>query len=167
MSTASSAKTIERHRGHGFKIRGVQIDCAAGQQLLHGGMHTVEGVGEALRGDRPAIDLDALGGLGEVGRGEETGAPPRGAQSGFDHGAGGTFSIGARDVNEAGAVLRAAERVEYLRDAFEAEFGGLDFVAQRVEEVDRIGVVHRRPSHSEPRASASGFASAPNLAVIV
>jgi hypothetical protein len=30
---------------------------------------------------------------------------------------------------EAGAVLRAAERVQYLRDTFEAKLGGLDFVA--------------------------------------
>ena len=133
---------IESHGGDGFKVRGVQVDCAGGQQLLHGGMHAVEGAGETLGGDGPAIDLDALGGFGEVGRGEESGAPPRGAQGGFDHGAGGAFAVGAGDVDEAGAVLRAAERVEYLSDTLEAEFGGLDFVAERVEEVDGIGVVH-------------------------
>jgi hypothetical protein len=129
----------------------VQVDCAGGQQLLHGGMHTVEGVGEALGGNWPAVDLDALGGFGEVGRGEESGTPPRDTQGGSDHRARGALPIGACDVDEAGAVLRPPERVEYLRDTFQSEFGGLDFVAQRVEEVDRIGVVHRgsRPFNAE------------------
>ena len=39
-------------------------------------------------------------------------------------------------------VLRPPERVQHRADALQAELGGLDFVAQRVEELDRIGVVH-------------------------
>jgi hypothetical protein len=29
-----------------------------------------------------------------------------------------------------------------LRDALEAQFGGVNFIAQRVQELDRIGVGH-------------------------
>jgi len=45
-------------------------------------------------------------------------------------------------VHEAQPVLRPSECFENRADALQAEFGGLDFVAQRVEELHRIGVVH-------------------------
>ena len=89
-----------------------------------------------------AVDADALGGFGEVRRGEQAGAAAGGAQGGFDHGAGGAFAVGAGDVHEAEPVLRAAQRLEDGADALQTEFGGLDLVAERVEELDRIGVVH-------------------------
>src|SRR5262249_7536541 len=57
----------ERHRGDGFEIRGVHIERAFDR-----GMHLLECSGESGGGDRLTIDLDALGGLGEVRRGEES-----------------------------------------------------------------------------------------------
>ena len=75
-------------------------------------------------------------------RSEEAGAEAGGAQGRFDHGAGGAFAIGAGDVHEAEPVLRAAQGFEHGADALQAEFGGLDLVAERVEELNRIGVVH-------------------------
>ena len=91
---------------------------------------------------RLAGDVDALGGFHQVRRSVESRANACGAQSGLDHGAGGTLAVGSGDVNPAARALRIAEGIEQTRDALQAEFGGLDFVAERVQEVDGIGVVH-------------------------
>src|SRR5690349_14805404 len=73
---------------------------------------------------------------------EEAGAASRPPQRGFDHRTRGAFAVGARDVRKSRAGLGIAKRSEHARDAVEAEFGGLDLVAERVEELDGIRVVH-------------------------
>ena len=120
----------------------MEVDRAAVQQLLGASVHPVEGGGELRGGDRAAIDADALGRLDQMRRGEQAGAQAGGAQPGFDHGAGGAFAVGAGDVHDARQAFGIAERLEQRGDALQAELGGLDFVAERVEELDRIGVVH-------------------------
>jgi len=52
-----------------------------------------------------------------------------GAQSGFDHCAGGAFAVGARHVYDAAGSLRMAQRCEQYADAVEAQLGSLDLVA--------------------------------------
>ncbi len=132
----------ERHRGDGFEISGVQIDGVASQQFFDHGVDAVEGDGEPLGGNGKPADADALGGLGEMRRSVESRAQAGGAEAGFDHGTGRAFAIRAGHVDDREAILRIAERGQHGVDALQAELGSLDFVAQRVKEMDRIGVVH-------------------------
>src|ERR1051326_3268782 len=125
------------------------------EHALHRGVNLLEGGSEASGGNGPAVDLDALGGLGEMRRSEQAGAAAGGSQSGFDHRAGGAFAIGAGDVDRADAVLGAAERFKHGGDAIEAELGGLDFVAERVKKAYGIGIGHAR--HRLPRSAAASM----------
>ena len=119
--------------------------------IAGGGVETkepVESVSEAIGGDGGAIDADALGGFGQVRGSEEAGAEAGSAEGRFDHGAGGAFAIGSGDMHEAEPVLRAAQGLEHGADALQAQFGGLDLVAERIEELDGIGVVHATKNFS-------------------
>ena len=51
-------------------------------------------------------------------------------------------------MHEAEPVLRAAQGFEHGADALQAQFGGLDLVAERIEELDGIGVVHATKNFS-------------------
>ena len=79
-----------------------------------------------------------------MGRGVESGANACGAESGVDHGAGGTFPVGAGDVDHAIGTLGIAEVGEYGLNALQAELSGEDFVAQGKEKMFRFGVSHFR-----------------------
>jgi hypothetical protein len=71
----------ERHGGDGFEVGGVHVDLALGEQRFHARVNAVEGAGEAFGGDGHAVDADALGGFGQVRRGEQAGAAAGGAQA--------------------------------------------------------------------------------------
>ncbi len=51
-------------------------------------------------------------------------------------------------MHKAEPVLRATEGFEHGADALETQFGGLDFVAERIKELDGIGVVHATKNFS-------------------
>ncbi len=91
---------------------------------------------------RDAVDLNTLGGFDQVGRSEEPGANPRRPQARRDHRAGRTFAIGPGDMDHAVRLLRIAQGGENRADALEPQLGGLHLVAQRVQELDGIGIVH-------------------------
>src|SRR5262249_3215225 len=135
-------KDQERHRGDRFEVRRVPIDLAGERELFNAVMDTIERRGKLRRGNRGAIDANALGGFSEVRRREEARAPSCCAQPTFDHGGGRAFAIGTRYVNEAEVVLRIAERGQRRLYSLEAEFGGLDLVAEGVQKLNGIGIVH-------------------------
>jgi len=130
------AKEPERHRGYCFEVRRVTIQI----QLFSGMVNDLEGLAELLGRYGDTVDLDSLGGLDQVRRGEETCANASGAQTGVDHGAGGPFPVCAGDVNDSKCGLRIAERGEHFADAVESKLGGLDLVAKCVEELDGFGI---------------------------
>ena len=92
-----------------------------------------ESVDELVTRDGLAVDLDALGRFDQVRRRVESGAKAGGTSGGFDHGAGGSFAVGAGDVDCAQTVLGVAQSSERFGDVLKAEFGGFDFVAEGVE----------------------------------
>src|SRR5689334_15084159 len=112
-------------------------------------MYAVEGCGETIRGNGMTADANALGGFIQMRRSEQAGAPAGGMEARLDHRAGGAFSIGSGNVDEAAAILRAAQRIQEDADPVEPELRGLDFVSERVEEVYGIGIVHL--AHEEPQ----------------
>lgn len=122
----------EGHGGDGFKVRRLLVE--------RDGADLVECLGELVLRDGPAVDADAFGGLGEVGRSVEAGGVAGAAEGGFEEGASGAFSVGSGDVEEAASTVRRAQQFAQAGDAFEAEFDGLVLVAERVEEADRVGV---------------------------
>ena len=105
-------------------------------------MNGFEGACEEFLTYGHSVDLDSFGRLDEMGRGVQSGANACGAESGVDHGAGGTFSVGAGDVDHAIGTLGIAEVGEYGLNALQAEFSGEDFVAQGKEKMFRFGVSH-------------------------
>src|SRR5205085_11510401 len=98
--------------------------------------------GELLGRDRLARDVEALGWFDKVWGRVETGAHATGTETGFDHGAGGSFAVGAGDMHEMTGLVWIAKRFKEECDAIQAEFGGVDLVAQGVEVADSLGIVH-------------------------
>ena len=96
-------------------------------------------------GNELAIDLDAFGEGDEVRRGEQPDAQAGRAIDAFEHGAGGTFAVGAGDVDEFEFVLGAAGKFGEFEGAFEARFGAE--LLEAVEESDGFGVGHFRRGH--------------------
>src|SRR5206468_3502438 len=64
---SAMAKNDERHRGDRFEIRWMRFELATGYQRLGRAVHCFEGRREGFRRDRNAADLDALGGMHQVG----------------------------------------------------------------------------------------------------
>ena len=128
----------------------MQIDAFLPQQRLGARMHSIEGRGESVCIDRFPLDLDPLGRFHQVRRGEQPRAISRGAQPGFDHRGSGAFTVGACDVYYAAGALRIVERLEQHVNPLQPQLGGLDFVAQRVEEADGIGIIHQVGQASWP-----------------
>ena len=81
-------------------------------------------------------------GFDQVRRGEQSRAYSLRTQAGFDHGAHGAFAVGARHVNEPAALVWIPQRFKNRSDPFQAQLGRLDLVAERVKELNGIGVVH-------------------------
>ena len=151
-------KQPEGHGGDGFEIGRVAVQV----ELFGGFVHDIERALEIRGAHRNAVDLDALGRLDQMRRSEQAGANARGAQSRLDHGAGRAFAVGPGDVHHAKRALGIPQRLEHGADPLQAQLGGLDFVAQSVEELDGIGIGHavtclparRYTSHAVPIISA-------------
>ena len=143
LSTACSAKTSERHGGDGFEIGGVQVDGAAPRA----GVPRRRGRGRRRRRNRaaemgwPPMRMRSVGSArcGEVNRPVRWPAA-RSADSIMAQVE--PLPLVPATCTKRQAVLRPAQGVEHGADALQAELGGLDFVAERVEELDRIGIVH-------------------------
>ena len=135
---AQLAKQPERHGGDGLKVAGMRVEI----ERPGGLMDHIERPRKLRLRHRDAVDLNTLGGFDQVGRGEQPGADARRPQARGDHGAGGTFAVGPGHVDHAVRLLRIAQGGENRADAVQAQLGGLHFVAQRVQELDGIGIVH-------------------------
>src|SRR5712691_108236 len=140
---------------------------AVERQRLRGSVHDLEGPPKLLVRHGDAVDTDALGGFDQVRRGEQTGMDPRGAQTRLDHGASGTFAVGAGHMHGAERALRVAERVEHRADPVQSQLGGLDFVTERVEKAYRVGIGNhsfprRYTSHADAMTAAVPNASFPS-----
>ena len=73
-------------------------------------------------------------------RGEQTDAPAGRAINGFQHRAGGTFAIGAGDVDKAELFLRIARECGELSRALQTEVRAEQL--QAVKKLNRFGVSH-------------------------
>jgi hypothetical protein len=104
------------------------------------GVNQVEGGREFTGCDRCASHANALCGLDQVRRHEQARAHSGDAQRALDHGARGALAVGAGHVHETARRLRIAQRRQQRPDPLQAELDGLEFVAQSVEELDRIGI---------------------------
>src|SRR5215471_13459592 len=107
-------------------------------------VNDIERARELLTGDRRTVNADALNGLYQVRGSIESRADARGAQSPFDHGAGGTLAVGAGDVNGPEGLLWIAEPVKQSADAIESQLGGLHLIAKGVQVANGFLVRHVR-----------------------
>ena len=87
-----------------------------------------------------AIDLDALAKGHQVRRGEQADAQAGGPIDALQHGASGTFAVGAGDVDKPEPVLRIARQRSQLERVSQAELRAEP--AQAVKELDGDGVGH-------------------------
>ena len=99
-------------------------------------VNDVEGVGEPASVHRDPADADAFDRLDEMRGGEQPGVESGRAERRFDHGADRAFPVGSRDMDESAIPMGISQAAEELGDAIQSKLGRLDFVAQRVEEMD-------------------------------
>jgi hypothetical protein len=111
-------------------------------ELLGNRVHRLERTLKLTGRHVAPVDSNALGRFEQVWRRVQPGANARSAQRGFDHRASGSFSVGARDVHHTKRALGIPQRGQHTLDSLQAELGGLDLVAERVQEPDGIRVGH-------------------------
>jgi len=75
-----------------------------------------------------------------MGRNVEARAQARRAQDAFEQRTSGALAVRAGDVDEARGVLRPVQGVEQRANTLQAEFDGLEFVAEGIEEPDGFGI---------------------------
>jgi hypothetical protein len=112
------------------------------QQPLHYLVHPVERLRKSLDRNRLTANTNPFRRFRKMWRDEQARAVPRRAQPGFDHGAGRAFPVRPGHMHEPTAILRIVQGVKHRADTFQAEFCGLDLVAESVKEMDGIRVVH-------------------------
>ncbi len=105
----SAGECHKRHGSHGLEKTGMRFDLFAGQKPFGGCVNGFEGLTPGLLGNELAIYLDALARIEQMRRRIESGPKPGHAQRGGHHGAGGTFAVGAGDVDKPANTVRAAE----------------------------------------------------------
>ena len=88
-----------------------------------------------------AIDLNTFTEGDEMGRGEETYTETGSPIDALQHGAGGTFAVGAGDMDEAQLMMGIAGEFSKFERVGKTELGSEP--SEGVEELDSFGVRHR------------------------
>ena len=97
-------KMLEGHHGDHFK-KSRQPICG---KISHERLQTFHQPYHLRLTDRLAVDLNAFAKAQEVRRGEQASLHSRLAADAFEHGAHGSFAVGAGHVSEAQALMRIA-----------------------------------------------------------
>ena len=119
-----AGEVIEGHGGQTFEVGGVRRESAGGEQLFDNGKDAVEGGGEIGVGDVSAVDADALVDALEVRRGIKTSAQAGSAKDGVEKSGGGTFAVGAGNMDTGHSAVGIAESFCEDGDVAQVEFLG-------------------------------------------
>ncbi len=153
------AKQPESHGCDGFKVARMRVERQPHGRPMHDRvMHHVESPRKLLWSNRNAVNLNAFRRLDQMRRGKQAGAHSRRPQPRFDHRAGGTLAIGARDMHHPIRPLGVFQHLQNSLNPLQPELGRLHLVAQLVQELDGIRVGHAFKSKARSRGiSIGGF----------
>ena len=121
----------KRHRGHELEETRMIVGVAPADFLGDGAQLPGKGDEFGL-GQQRAVHLHALAQPHEMRRSIEAGAPAGRVQNGVEHGRGGAFAVGAREVDRGDRALRMTERLDEQAHPVDPEFDPADLETEKI-----------------------------------